>query len=103
MNTTETYTCRLDVQGWQLYKQPGAKRAADVISRNLTEKVRKAREMMTVEPLLSAHKLAEKIRDEMYTVMGRYRKHGAWDTEPSCVLVTELEKAFGLRTYSLDR
>jgi hypothetical protein len=39
----------------------------------------------------------------MYEVMERVSKFGACDTEPSCVLVAELERAFGLDRYSLER
>ena len=41
--------------------------------------------------------------DEMYEIMRRHSDAGACDTEPECALVDELEKVFGLDTYSLQR
>ena len=51
----------------------------------------------------NAAKLAAKIRDTMQKLMGRFADKGACDTEPQCVLVAELERAFGLERYSLER
>jgi len=65
--------------------------------------VRIAKDRLRAEPCLSEHKLATQIRDVMYKLMATYANAGASDTEPQCVLVDELETAFGLETYSLDR
>ena len=35
--------------------------------------------------------------------MSKYADDGARDTEPECVLVAELERAFNLNQYSLER
>ncbi len=112
MNSTE-YTCTLDVSGWQLYSyewEDGAaknrarsKRHGESLSKRLTKLVAKAKERLGSEPMLSEHKLAEGVRDEMHKLMSQYSDSGAMDTEPQCVLVSELEEAFSLDQYSLER
>jgi len=103
MNTTE-YKCSLDAEGWQSYSDmKGAKSAAADLSGTLTGLVQKAKDRLKAEPCLSEFKLAEEIRDEMHKHMNRVAKLGFSDTEPQCVLVSELEEAFGLEQYSLER
>lgn len=98
------YTCTLDADGWQLYTdKKGAKAVAADLSGTLTVKVREAKAKLKAEPCLSERKLAKRIRDEMYEVMSKVSKWGARDTEPECALLAELEEAFGLDSYSLDR
>jgi hypothetical protein len=98
------YTCTLTADGWQLYSDmKGATAVAADLSGTLTVKVREAKAKLKAEPMLSEQKLAESVRDAMYDVMERVSKWGAIDTEPCCVLVAELEDAFGLDQYSLDR
>jgi len=105
MNTKTTeYTCTLTADGWQLYStMRGVKAIAADLSGTLTTKVRAAKAKIAAEPCLSERKLAEQIRDEMYWDMSKVSKFGARDTEPECSLVNELEIAFGLDQYSLER
>lgn len=97
------YTCTLDADGWQLYSSDESIAAAKALSESLTLAVSEAKAKLGSEPMLSEHKLAEGIRNSMYTLMRRFSDTGASDTEPQCVLVAELETAFGLDEYSLDR
>jgi len=98
------YTCTLDAEGWQSYSDmKGAKSVAADLSGTLTGLVQKAKARLKAEPCLSEHKLAEQIRNEMHKHMDRVSSMGFSDTEPQCVLVSELEEAFGLDQYSLDR
>ena len=98
------YTCKLDADGWQSYSDmKGSKSAAADLSGTLTGLVQKAKARLMAESCLSEHKLAEQIRDEMYGHMSRVSSLGFSDTEPCCVLVGELEEAFGLDQYSLER
>jgi hypothetical protein len=98
------YTCTLDPEGWQSYSDmKGAKAAAADLSGTLTGLVQKAKASLKAEPCLSEHKLAERIRDEMHQHMERVSSLGFSDTEPQCVLISELEEAFGLEQYSLER
>ncbi|MFC1745762.1 hypothetical protein ACFL35_17350 [Candidatus Riflebacteria bacterium] len=46
---------------------------------------------------------ARRIRCEMFAVMEKYAIFGAWDSEPSIVLVEEIEKRLGLESNSLSR
>ena len=113
MTTENTYTCSLTASGWQLYtyewddgeakKRAQSKRRAASLSKRLTKLVAKAKARLAETPQLSERKLAVEIRDKMYVLMGKYADSGASDTEPQCVLVSELEKAFGLDNYSLER
>jgi len=103
------YTCTLDADGWQLYSYDDyedsrrAKRRGESLSKRLTKLVRQAAEKLASNPLLSENKLAEHVRNEMYKLMDKYADDGARDTEPGCVLVSELERAFGLERWSLER
>jgi hypothetical protein len=99
-----SYECKFDADAWQLYSgMRGVEAVAADLSGTLTVLVQAAKARLREEPCLSEHKLASKIRDDMYKVMDRVSKFGACDTEPSCVLVAELERAFGLPQYGLDR
>jgi len=108
-----TYECTLDVSDWQLYsyewddgeakKRAESKRRAVSLSKRLTKLVGKAQERLKAEPALSERKLAEGVRDEMYKLMDKYADSGASDSEPQGVLVSELEEAFDLEEYSLER
>jgi len=100
---TIQYTCTLTADGWQLYAMKGAKAVAADLSGTLTVRVREAKAQLAKEPCLSKRKLAKQIRDKMYETMSRVYKFGARDTEPECVLVSELETAFGLKDHSLRR
>lgn len=103
-SVTENYTCNLTARGWQLYSDmKGSEVAADVLSAALSHEVNEARRALRDEPCLSERKLAAKVRDRMNELLNKYAKFGAADTEPSCVLVAELERAFGLPQYSLER
>ena len=115
MTTTTDYTCTLTVNGWQLYSyewddEDGAskrrsrvKRRAASLSNRLTKLVRAAQKRLRENPQLSERKLAIEVRDKMHKLMDKYSDDGAQDTEPQCVLVAELERAFGLEQYSLER
>ena len=108
-----TYVCDLDAGGWSLYlydddyslatNRARSKRRGISLSKRLTKLVAKAKERLKANPLLAEVKLAEQIRDKMYKLMGKYDDDGAMDTEPQCVLVSELERAFGFDSYTLDR
>ena len=103
MNTTE-YKCSLDARGWQSYfSMEGAESAAADLSRTLTGLVQKAKTRLKADPCLSERKLAQRIRDEMHEHMDRVDDLGFADSEPQCVLVSELEEVFGLERFSLDR
>jgi hypothetical protein len=107
------YECKLTASGWQLYtyewedgeakERAKSKRRGLSLSKRLTKLVRKAKERLKAEPMLSEAKLAAEVRDQMYDLMGKYADSGASDTEPQCVLVSELERAFELEEYSLER
>jgi len=106
------YVCKLTADGWQLYSfdaeeiengKPDSASVARTLSMHLSHKVTEAKRALRSEPCLSEKKLARRIRDEMYTLMDKYSDAGASDTEPQCVLVNELERAFGLDSYSLER
>lgn len=98
------YSCEKDAHNWQLYSDmDGAEGVARHLSSRLTTLVRKAKADLRAHPMLSELKLAKSIRDEMYELMEKYSRCGASDTEPSGVLVEELEEAFGLEQYSLER
>ena len=98
------YKCKLTADEWSLYSSMrGVKAVAADLSGTLTVKVREAKAKLKAEPCLSERKLAKKVRDEMYEEMERVADFGACDTEPECALVSELEQAFGLDEYSLDR
>jgi hypothetical protein len=113
--TTETdnYVCSLTNEGWQMYtyewedgvskERARSKRRGLSLSKRLTKLVEAAKAKLAANPLLSEHKLAESVRDEMHKLMNKYADDGAMDTEPQCVLVAELERAFGLDRYSLER
>jgi hypothetical protein len=107
--TTTTYECRRDADGWQMYSYEGyehlrrAKRRGVSLSKRLTKLVNAAKAKLAVNPDLSERKLAVGVRDAMHKLMDKYADDGAQDTEPQCVLVAELECAFGLDQYSLDR
>jgi hypothetical protein len=106
---TDNYVCSLDAGGWQLYSYDGyehlrrAKRRGESLSKRLTKLVNEAKAELAKNRLLSEEKLAASVRDKMYALMNKYADDGASDTEPQCVLVVELERAFGLETYSLER
>jgi hypothetical protein len=101
---SDNYVCTLDADGWQIYSSgKGAKAVAADLTGSLNGLIAKAKERLKAEPMLSEHKLAEHVRDEMHKHMERVIEWGAMDTEPQCVLVSELETAFGLEKYSLDR
>jgi hypothetical protein len=107
------YRCRLTNEGWQMYtyswedgaakERARSKRRGESLSRRLTKLVNGAMDRLQANPELSERKLAEGIRDKMYKLMSKYADDGAMDTEPQCVLVEELERAFGLDSYSLER
>jgi len=100
----EKYVCTLDASGWQLYSDmKGVGKVARSLSAKLTTRVAKAKKRLAKEPALSERKLAQKIRDEMYTHMDKVDDFGARDSEPEGVLVCELETAFGLDPFSLER
>jgi len=105
----ETYVCDMDADSWQLYSYDGyenqsrAKRRGVSLSKRLTKLVAKAKAELAKDPRLSEQKLAEGIRDVMYKLMNKYSDDGARDSEPEGVLVGELECAFGLDTYSVER
>jgi hypothetical protein len=100
----DNYTCTLTAEGWQAYSDmKGAKAVAADLSGTLTGLVREAKAKIKAEPCLSERKLAEQIRDKMHKHLDRVSKFGFADTEPQCVLVSELETAFGLESYSLER
>lgn len=106
-----TYTCELTADGWELYGyddgesklRARAKRRGLSLSKRLTKLVAAAKARLLKNPQLSEHKLAVETRDTMYKLMGNYADDGACDTEPQCVLVSELETAFGLDHYTLER
>ena len=110
---TDTYTCTLTNSGWQLYsysyeeglskERARSKRRGKSLSARLTKLVAKAKAKIKANPLLSERKMAEQVRDTMDKLMCKYSEDGATDSEPSCVLVSELEKAFNLEEYSLER
>lgn len=112
MTDTE-YTCTLTNEGWQLYtyswedgaskERARSKRRGESLSKRLTKLVREAKAKLKATPELSERKLAESVRDQMHKLMDKYSDDGAQDTEPQCVLVSELERAFGLEQYSLER
>jgi Skp family chaperone for outer membrane proteins len=101
------YQCTLDSDGWQLYSdEDGETASADAakkLSAELTFNVTEAKRALRDEPCLSERKLAQKVQRKMSKLMEQFAKQGACDTEPSCVLVAELERAFGLDPYSLER
>lgn len=97
-----SYVCMLTHHGWQLYEDEGVEAVAAQLSAKLTEAVNKAKEELRANPCLSEEKLAYRVQKEMREVMYRVG-FGASDTEPDCVLVSELERAFGLERWSLDR
>lgn len=98
-----SYFCTLDKAAWQIYEMPGANRAAREISAAVTREVRSALDRLRQDPCLSEHKLAVQVRDKIYRLMADYSRLGFVDTEPSCVLVAELERVFGLARCSLER
>jgi hypothetical protein len=108
-NTMTDYTCTMDADAWGLYSFDGyehlrrAKRRGLSLSKRLTRLVVAAKAKLTKSPMLSEQKLAEKIRDTMYVLMNKYADDGARDTEPEGALVCELERAFELDEYSLER
>lgn len=100
----KNYTCKLDASGWQSYtSMKGAEAVAADLSGTLTGLIRKAGEKLEANPDLSERKLAKRIRDKMNEHMDKVSKFGFADTEPSCVLVAEIEEAMGLKQYSLER
>lgn len=110
----ENYTCALDVSGWQLYSydwdgddkaadRKRVKRRAASLSKRMTKLVRAAMGRLAENPQLSERKLAIEVRNKMHKLMDKYDDDGAMDTEPQCALVSELEQAFGLEQYSLER
>jgi hypothetical protein len=110
MKTAEPYTCSLTASGWQLYTYDGeakeraqSKRRGASLSKRLTKLVAQAKARLEKTPQLSEQKLAVEIRDKMYVLMRKYADSGASDSEPCCVLVSELETAFNLDQYSLER
>ena len=113
MTTDTTYVCDLDVNGWQLYSyededgeakaRAQSKRRAASLSKRMTKLVNAAFVRLGDNSDLSERKLAEGVRDEMYKLMSKYSDSGACDTEPQCVLVGELERAFDLEQWSLER
>ena len=76
---------------WQLYSTV---RGVGLISNILTKKLQKLAAIET-NPFI--------IRDKMFEVMTKYRKWGARDTEPECVVCEEIEKLKGLPVNSLGR
>ena len=109
MTENTVYTCTLTAEGWQMYSYEGyehrarSNRRGKSLSKRLTKLVALAKEKLRENRLLSERKLAEDVRDKMYRLMNQYADDGAMDTEPQCVLVSELERAFGLDSYSLER
>lgn len=114
MTEMTEYACTLDVGGWQIYSydydgddtaadRARVKRRAASLSKRLTKLVHAARKRLAENPQLSERKLAVEVRDKMHKLMNKYADDGAQDTEPQCVLVAELEQAFGLESYSLER
>lgn len=115
MTTDTEYTCKLTASGWQLYtyewddedgaskRRARSKRRGESLSKRLTKLVRAAKARLAQNPQLSERKLAIEVRDKMHKLMDKYIEDGAQDTEPQCVLVSELEEAFGLEQYSLER
>lgn len=113
--TMTDYTCALDNGGWQLYtydwddedgaakRRARSKRRGESLSKRLTKLVRAAKARLAENPQLSERKLAIEVRAKMHKLMDKYIEDGAQDTEPQCVLVSELERAFGLESYSLER
>ena len=109
MQATKQYTCTMDADDWQIFSFEGyerleeSKKAAVTMSGAMTVLVREAQVRLTADPCLSERKLAEQVRNLMHEKMNPFSDLGACDTEPSCSLVAELERAFGLDEYSLDR
>jgi len=111
----KAYACKLTVNGWQLYSyewdddedsaknRARAKRRGESLSKRLSKLVNAAKARLVKNPQLSERKLAVEVRDKMYSLMSKYADDGARDTEPEGVLVSELETAFGLENYSLER
>lgn len=98
------YTCKFDANRWQLYStMRGVQAVAADLSGSLTVHVRKAMADLMADSRLSERKLAESVRDTMYTHLAGAAKFGASDSEPQCVLVAELERVFALDEYSLER
>lgn len=107
------YECKLSASGWQLYtyewedgeakNRAQSKRRGQSLSKRLTKLVAKAKARLEASPMLSEAKLAAGVRDKMYELMSKYSDSGARDSEPEGVLVCELEQAFDLEEYSLER
>jgi len=107
------YECKLTASGWQLYtyewedgeakKRAQSKRRGQSLSKRLTKLVAEAKARLKVEPALSEKKLAYGVQEKMYALMSKYSDSGARDSEPEGVLVCELEQAFDLEEYSLER
>ena len=95
------YVCDFGMRKWQLYEMEGVEAVARSLSKSLTTMVREAKQRLKAEPLLSEIKLARHIQREMFKLMVKQTKFGATDSEPMSALLAELERAFGLETYSL--
>lgn len=107
-----TYKCEKTVDEWQLYSftaeeiaegKPDPEVAVREINAALTCAIRKAKARLAADPCLSERKLAYKIQEEIYKVMEKHDSAGACDSEPENVLCEELEQAFGLEVYSVNR
>ena len=114
---TPEYTCELSVGEWQLYsydddgeskRRARVKRRAASLSKRLTKLVRaelaslgnsESWDVSTRKRIAAAIR----VRDKMYKLMSKYADDGARDTEPEGVLVSVLEIAFDLDSYSLER
>lgn len=102
--TTHDYTCVRNKYGWQLYTDmPGVSKAANAISKSVTNNVRKAKEQLAKDRRLDPKKLAYEVQAKVRKVMETYADFGARDSEPDGALCAELEKAFGLPEYSVER
>lgn len=98
-----SYTCKRDADGWQLYSSmEGAEDAARTLSNLLTNLVNDAKARLDDEPFLSERKLAKHVVSEIYDAMSRLSRFGAADTEPRNVMLSEVERAFGLDEYTLE-
>ncbi|MFC1745662.1 hypothetical protein ACFL35_16845 [Candidatus Riflebacteria bacterium] len=88
---------------WQLFNSlKGAKEVSKKLTSALKKKISEAKKDIRKnhrDPLW----WARKIRYEMYKIMGEFTAFGAYDSEPSIVLVTEIEQRLNLERDSLSR
>ena len=78
---------------WELYD---SMKGSAIANHNLTVALNsRLKKVIALGPEFSREHAAKQVQKEMLEIMDKYRKLGANDTEPQCVLAHEINRALG--------